>query len=270
MNLSQTIEIWGGGPGSGCNPQVGRCGRPQGTNAADPALTGMLDSAMKKGGTDENSFVKSVVNEAANRISQAEGIYPKLLQRPIQEIVQDNKLFQEAPTFHGVDRLTHLGKEGVYMQKTPLGLTWPYERATMVVTSHGDANDVVHMTAHWLDDQWFKLKPDEIGKYGISQKQYDSYQEKLKAMRDEWVQRADSALQKLGYEEDTKPPRWFEDSRVATMALTKLSLGSEHEWWATAWDAYVRGGQARERLKTIAPAAYKVADSIHRGAYYAE
>lgn len=28
MNLWDTIELLGGGPGSGCNPDVGRCGRP--------------------------------------------------------------------------------------------------------------------------------------------------------------------------------------------------------------------------------------------------
>src|SRR5438309_4808215 len=31
MNLQATIELYGGGPGSGCNPDVGRCGRPTGS-----------------------------------------------------------------------------------------------------------------------------------------------------------------------------------------------------------------------------------------------
>lgn len=31
MNLKQTIDIYGGGPGSGCNPEVGKCGRPLGS-----------------------------------------------------------------------------------------------------------------------------------------------------------------------------------------------------------------------------------------------
>lgn len=28
MNLATTITMYGGGPGSGCNPEAGRCGRP--------------------------------------------------------------------------------------------------------------------------------------------------------------------------------------------------------------------------------------------------
>ncbi len=28
MNLAATISLYGGGPGSGCNPEVGKCGRP--------------------------------------------------------------------------------------------------------------------------------------------------------------------------------------------------------------------------------------------------
>lgn len=28
MNLAATITVYGGGPGSGCNPEVGKCGRP--------------------------------------------------------------------------------------------------------------------------------------------------------------------------------------------------------------------------------------------------
>jgi hypothetical protein len=27
VNLAATIEIYGGGPGSGCNPEAGKCGR---------------------------------------------------------------------------------------------------------------------------------------------------------------------------------------------------------------------------------------------------
>jgi hypothetical protein len=30
MNLAVTISIYAGGPGSGCNPEVGKCGRPSG------------------------------------------------------------------------------------------------------------------------------------------------------------------------------------------------------------------------------------------------
>lgn len=30
MNLAATIELFGGGPGSGCNPEKGKCGRPAG------------------------------------------------------------------------------------------------------------------------------------------------------------------------------------------------------------------------------------------------
>lgn len=31
MNLASTIALHGGGPGSGCNPEKGKCGRPSGT-----------------------------------------------------------------------------------------------------------------------------------------------------------------------------------------------------------------------------------------------
>lgn len=31
MNLASTI-VYAGGPGSGCNPEKGKCGRPRGVN----------------------------------------------------------------------------------------------------------------------------------------------------------------------------------------------------------------------------------------------
>ena len=35
MNLKTAIEIYGGGPGSGCNPDAGTCGRPTNISTND-------------------------------------------------------------------------------------------------------------------------------------------------------------------------------------------------------------------------------------------
>lgn len=35
MNLASTISIYAGGPGSGCNPEVGKCGRKKGSGSGE-------------------------------------------------------------------------------------------------------------------------------------------------------------------------------------------------------------------------------------------
>lgn len=43
MNLQQTLDILAGGPGSGCNPDVGVCGRPAGSGMAHQQTSRLAD-----------------------------------------------------------------------------------------------------------------------------------------------------------------------------------------------------------------------------------
>lgn len=50
MNLQQTLDLYGGGRGSGCNPEVGKCGRPKGSGTGKGSTAQHLADMIRSSG----------------------------------------------------------------------------------------------------------------------------------------------------------------------------------------------------------------------------
>jgi hypothetical protein len=57
MNLSSTLVLYAGGPGSGCNPEKGKCGRP-------PRTVSINEDALRAGEKSGEFFLVGHINDA--------------------------------------------------------------------------------------------------------------------------------------------------------------------------------------------------------------
>ncbi len=66
MNISSTISLYGGGPGSGCNPEVGKCGRPEteGYHGTSPKDVRKILTFGLKPGYDKHVWLTNSKEEA--------------------------------------------------------------------------------------------------------------------------------------------------------------------------------------------------------------
>lgn len=135
MNQSQAIELFcsymvcnicGGGPGSGCNPAVGNCGRPTGNTETRRGL---------------KSAVMSVVKDAPSKTLAKKAIQIMSRQRVDERLWSGKGL---AEFFRGTPT-------------DPLNVALYSNQKDRLITYKGiTARDVVHELGHHLDYKWLK------------------------------------------------------------------------------------------------------------------
>lgn len=80
MNLSSTLMLYAGGPGSGCNPAAGTCGRPKGSGgtafvspSTDEGLN--LEQAISKLNSPEQKSFLQRAQEVASKVSDSSTVH---------------------------------------------------------------------------------------------------------------------------------------------------------------------------------------------------
>ncbi len=265
MNIVSTIQIHAGGPGSGCNPAVGRCGRPRGTdNDVAPKVLNVVHmadtfhDALKQGGYKPETYKLSkggttLTQEpmglvGALRLFSMAGVDRRLLEnRQLQKVVT-GKIFKET---------SGLDVSGQYMHNAD----------ALAIRDPEDSDSFVHELGHHFDNVWLQAARSYPG----PQMDTDKVAELRGGMISEFTAARDDAAVSLGEKGGwTGGDKAFASKReklygIHLNAPRPYALSSEREWFATSFESYMAGDDGRRFLKKVAPQTYDLIDSLAHG-----
>jgi len=226
MNLAVTISLLAGGPGSGCNPAVGKCGRS--ASARD-----FVKSSLRKGWSikDREALLKE-----ADKIK----LDSRLLQGKLSVIPLSLKEAQDRGQKAFFDRSSNPNNElHVYPKFT---------------------DTFVHEFGHWLDKNYVDLSnkgTPSVSRLGIDKKALVLAKN---AAHDEYVRAHDSAYRTKGYFKNVD-----DQMSQAPHGVSFYALHNEREWFAESFAHYVAGGSQRSYLRDVAPKTYALMNDLANG-----
>ncbi len=282
LNLSATISLHGGGVGSGCNPDKGKCGRrkgpgapPTSTQTTVPASSNHLVDFLLHAAKD--NVARHTAIQMAALINKHGGIDARLYERlPISSIqLDDTGMLQD---YHAIAAY-NAEKNRMMVAESTSRYDDGYSMPEIATHEYGH-----HLYAKWLQNSM----ENEISNMRTPNRGADWNQAKATADHDamfkEYQTQADIVNKALdapeGYGFGTDPDRyvngqpnmggrWREIKAIEGLKYPAIrGLANPNEWFAETFREYMSGDSARAKLARDIPASYRLVDTLVHGGYF--
>jgi hypothetical protein len=244
VNLQANIElyqrsVYGGGPGSGCNPEVGKCGRPASGEAPGEAkkpseLRSFLEDKFSKSSKDDK--VRKKLIKCIDKFEEA-GLDPRIFERGMTaEIDKDHRLEN------------HFGAPG--------GGMWIQDERRLLLHETSREDVLRHELGHYLDHAVSESSSVDS----------EALRNGRQALRSEFNRAREEGAKKLGVPSLDREPRlgykWNESLEKVKLAPSSYAMKNIREWVAESFEHYTRSPSTRARLRERSPETFKFVDDL--------